>query len=178
VTDAFAWKRPILVAELPTEGRDYELAPDAAEREALARRVGVNAVPTLSANLHIAPDGRGGASVEGVLRASVTQMCVVTLEEFDNPIEEPISARFAPPETITDDSEGFVDIRGDDPPDPLVDGALDLAAVVGEFLALAVDPYPRKPGAVFESPAEPSAGKDSPFAALEKLKDRSSDKKR
>jgi uncharacterized metal-binding protein YceD (DUF177 family) len=178
VTEAFAWRLPILVADLPAEGRDYELIPDAAEREALARRAGVNAVPTLSANFHVAPDGRGGASVEGALRASVTQNCVVTLEEFDSPIEEPISVRFAPPETIVGDPDGLVDISGDDPPDPLVNGALDLAEVVGEFLALAVDPYPRKPGAVFEPPADPSHGKDSPFAALEKLKDRPSDKKR
>jgi uncharacterized metal-binding protein YceD (DUF177 family) len=177
VTEAFAWKLPIPVAELPAEGRDYELIPDAADREALARRAGVNAVPTLSANLHVAPDRRGGAAVEGVLRASVTQTCVVTLEEFDNQIEEPILMRFAPPETVTDDPDGLLDIGGDGPPDPLVNGALDLAAVVGEFLALAVDPYPRKPGAVFESPAEPSAGKDSPFAALEKLKDQPSGKK-
>jgi hypothetical protein len=177
VTEASAWKLPVRVAELPAEGRDYELIPDAAEREALARRAGVKAVPALSANLQVVPDGRGGASVDGVLRASVTQTCVVTLEEFDNLIEEQISVRFAPPEAITDDPDGLVDIEGDDPPDPLVDGALDLAAVLGEFLALAVDPYPRKPGAVFESLAEPSAG-GSPFAALEKLKDRSSDKKR
>jgi uncharacterized metal-binding protein YceD (DUF177 family) len=108
----------------------------------------------------------------------VTQTCVVTLEEFDNQIEEPISLRFAPAEEITDNPDGPVDIEGDDPPDPLINGGIDLADVVGEFLALAVDPYPRKPGAVFRSPAEPSAGMDSPFAALEKLKDPSSDKKR
>ena len=178
MTEAFVWKLPVPVAELPAQGRDYELIPDSAERESLARRAGVKAVPAFSANLQVVPDGRGGASVDGALRASVTQTCVVTLEEFDNLIEEPISVRFAPPETITGDPDGLVDIDGDDPPDPLVGGALDLAAVVGEFLALAVDPYPRKPGAVFEPPAEPSAGKGSPFAALEKLKDGPNGKKR
>jgi uncharacterized metal-binding protein YceD (DUF177 family) len=152
--------------------------PTAAEREVLARHAGVNAVPALAAKLHVIPDGSGGASVEGVLRGSVTQTCVVTLEEFDNPVEETISLRFAPPETIDGDPDGLIEVGDDDPPDPLVNGAVDLAAVVGEFLTLAVDPYPRKPGAVFESPAEPSAGKESPFAALEKLKDRSGDKKR
>ena len=113
-----------------------------------------------------------------MLRATVTQACVVTLEEFDNQVEEPISLRFAPTEEIADDPDGLVDIEGDDPPDPLVNGAVDLADIVGEFLALAVDPYPRKPGAVFQLPAEPPAGADSPFAALEKLKDPPSDKKR
>jgi uncharacterized metal-binding protein YceD (DUF177 family) len=178
VTELFAWKLPVVVAELPAEGRDYELIPNAAEREALARLAGVRAVPELSANLHVVPDGRGGASVDGVLRASVTQTCVVTLEEFDNRIEESVSMRLAPPEAISDNADGLVDIGADDPPDPLVDGAFDLAAVVSEFLALAIDPYPRKPGAVFESPAEPPVGKGSPFAALEKLKDPPNGKKR
>jgi uncharacterized metal-binding protein YceD (DUF177 family) len=178
VTESFAWTFPVPVADLPEEGRDYELIPDATQREALARRAGVSAVPTLFADLHVAPDGRGGASVEGVLRATVTQACVVTLEEFDNQIEEPISLRFAQAEEITDDPDGLVDIGGDDPPDPIVNGTVDLADVVGEFLALAIDPYPRKPGAVFQLPAEPSAGSDSPFAALEKLKDPPNDKKR
>jgi uncharacterized metal-binding protein YceD (DUF177 family) len=178
VTEPFAWTLPILVAELPGEGRDYEVIPDSTEREALARRAGVNAVRSLSADLHVAPDGRGGATVEGVLRATVTQTCVVTLEEFDNQIEEPISLRFAPAEEIADDPDGLVDIEGEDPPDPLVNGGIDLADVVGEFLALSVDPYPRRPGAVFQSPAEPAAGLDSPFAALEKLKEPPGDKKR
>jgi uncharacterized metal-binding protein YceD (DUF177 family) len=178
VIDDLEWKLPVVVSDLPPEGREYELVPNATERETLARHAGVIGVPALTANLQVTPDGSGGASVDGLLRGSVTQTCVVTLEEFDNPVDETISLRFAPPETIVDDPDGLIDIGEDDPPDPLVNGAIDLAAVVGEFLTLAVDPYPRKPGAVFESPADASAGKESPFAALEKLKSRSGDKKR
>ena len=55
----------------------------------------------------------------------------------------------------------------EDPPDPIVDGKVDLGALAAEFLALALDPYPRKPGAEFAAPevAEP----DSPFAELARL---------
>ena len=178
MTNELAWKFPVSVAELPEEGRDFDLAPDALEREALALHTGVNAVPKLNASLHVEPDGRGGANVDGTLRATVTQTCVVTLDEFDNEIDEAISIQFAPPETIAGDADGLVEIDESDPPDPLVNGEIDLAAVVGEFLALAIDPYPRKPGAVFQSPNEPSDSKGSPFAALEQLKDRPSGKKR
>jgi len=38
-----------------------------------------------------------------------------------------------------------------------------------EFLALALDPYPRKPGAVFAEPA-PEEPPESPFAKLARLK--------
>jgi uncharacterized metal-binding protein YceD (DUF177 family) len=170
------WKFPVAVAELAEAGKDFELTPDKTAREVLARHAGVNAVPHLTANLRLTPDGRGGATVEGTLRAAVTQNCVVTLEPFDNPIEENISLRFAPREMIEQATDGLVDLSGDDPPDPLVNGTLDLAAVIAEFLALAVDPYPRKPGAVFRPPADALA-KDSPFAVLGQLKGRASDKK-
>ena len=61
-----------------------------------------------------------------------------------------------------------------DLPDPIVDGRIDLGAVALEFLVLALDPYPKKPGVAFDDvvvgddDAEPSA-----FAALARLKDSS-----
>ena len=46
---------------------------------------------------------------------------------------------------------------------------VDLGAVATEFLLLGIDPYPRKPGAVFDAPpaGDPSS---HPFAALAALK--------
>ena len=68
------------------------------------------------------------------------------------------------------DGEGDVelDLEADDPPDVLDAETLDLARYLVEHLALALDPFPRKPGAVFEPPvgAEP----ESPFAVLKALK--------
>ena len=60
--------------------------------------------------------------------------------------------------------------RGDDePPEPLVDGTLDLGGLAVEFLILGIDPYPRKAGAQFSPPKAEDAG-EHPFAALESLK--------
>jgi len=50
----------------------------------------------------------------------------------------------------------------------LENDSIDLAAYVVEHLSLELDPFPRKPGAVFEPPAE--EGSASPFAVLRKLK--------
>ena len=57
----------------------------------------------------------------------------------------------------------------EDPPEPLREGAVDLGALATEFLLLGIDPYPRKPGAVFDAPpaGDPSS---HPFAALAALK--------
>src|SRR5271156_3377550 len=56
-------------------------------------------------------------------------------------------------------------------PEPLIGGVVDLGALATEFLILGLDPYPRKPGAVFELPQDvkPEPG---PFAALAGLKDK------
>ena len=51
-----------------------------------------------------------------------------------------------------------------DEPEPLIGGVVDLGAIATEFLILGLDPYPRKPGVVFEPPQDlkPDGG---PFAA-------------
>jgi hypothetical protein len=55
--------------------------------------------------------------------------------------------------------------------DPIVDGKLDLGALRVDFLALGLDPYPRKPGVEFVEPAsEAGTDRDSPFASLARLK--------
>ena len=168
MAETLRWSHPIVVADLPPEGIEVELVPDAETRAALARHVGVLAVPELLARFKITPDGLGGAEVRGNLAATVQQTCVVTLEPFDNPVAEPITVRFAPAVSPLARS---VEVREEDQPDPLVGGGFDLAAVTTDSLALAIDPYPRKPGAVFEPPAEGARGAgESAFAALGKLK--------
>ena len=54
---------------------------------------------------------------------------------------------------------GYRDVAADDPPEVLHDGAVDLGAVATEFLLLGIDPYPRKPGAVFDAPAGRRSGR-------------------
>jgi uncharacterized metal-binding protein YceD (DUF177 family) len=162
------WTMPVVVAELPDEGIEFEIVPDEATRAMLAKHAGVLAIPQLAAHVRIVREA-GGAVVNGSLRATVRQTCVITLEPFDNTVDEPISVRFVAPELMPTAPAGDVDAGTDDLPDPLVDGRIDLASVVTEFLTLSIDPYPRKPGAVFEAPRE-EAVRESPFAALAKLK--------
>jgi len=176
MAEAFAWKKPVAVAALPPDGAEFELVPDAETRVSLAHYAGVEALNALAARLTVKPDGRGGASVRGTLEADVRQTCVVTLEPFDNQIRESVSLRFAPAEAIAP-APPAIELGVVDPPDPLADGKLDLAAVVAEFLVLAIDPYPRKPGAAFVQPGEPGErAESSKFAALEQLKSRGSNK--
>lgn len=162
------YSHPVTVAEVPPGGLDVELKPDAAVREGLARHAGVLAVSAFTARLKVLPEGKEGLHVTGTLDAVVRQTCGVTLEPFDAPLHEAVDVHFVPAGTavppVEEDSEY-------DPPDEIVGGTVDLGALAGEFLALGVDPYPRKPGAVFEQPADQD-GAVSPFSSLARLKDR------
>ncbi len=46
-----------------------------------------------------------------------------------------------------------------DPPDPIVNGRIDLGQLAAEFLALGLDPYPRKPGVEFAPVVEDGANR-------------------
>ena len=57
-----------------------------------------------------------------------------------------------------------------DPPEPIENGIIDLGRLATDALYLAIDPYPRKPDAVFEPLVEAADPEDHPFAALKALK--------
>ncbi|MFG1432279.1 DUF177 domain-containing protein [Xanthobacter sp. V2C-8] len=155
------------VAEVPPHGVDVRIETSEAERASLARRMGVIAVPAFAATLHVAPEGADGLRVTGRLEAAVVQACGVTLEPFEAPVREEIEVHFVPAGTAV--PPGAEEDESYDPPDEIENGAIDLGALASEFLALGIDPYPRKPGVVFEAPAEDAAA-ISPFSALSRLK--------
>jgi hypothetical protein len=100
------------------------------------------------------------------------QTCVVTLEPFEAKISAPIDLNFAPPDKIAPRSRAGgeaaeIAVGEEDEPDPIVDGVIDLGAAASEFLTLNLDPYPRKPGVVFQPPvSDDDASEASPFSAL------------
>lgn len=169
VSDGRAWSYPLVVAEIPPEGAVLKLAPGEAERAALARHAGVLAVPSLNVDLKILPDGKGGLAITGDLAATVRQNCVVSLDPFDNEVKEQISLRFLP-ESATASARANDEDEGDEPVEVIQGGIIDLGALAAEFLALGVDPYPRRPGALFAPVTGDEGAASSPFAALAKLK--------
>jgi hypothetical protein len=169
------WSVPVAVDQVPEIGRHFDLEADAQARAAVAKLAGLDALPRLEAELDVARHGRAGLRVTGRVTATVGQICSVTLDPIENEIDEPIDVVFSPdaaPAVVDDgDEEGGrqVEVTADDGPEPLIDGVVDLGVVAVEFLILGIDPYPRKPGAVFEPQL---TGEDTghPFAALAALK--------
>jgi uncharacterized metal-binding protein YceD (DUF177 family) len=138
----------------------------AEECAALAQDFGLPRIQALSGDYQLKTSAKG-IHVTGTVKASITQVCVTTLDSFDSIIEEEVEVDFAEPVGMP--AEPPTDINEYEPPDEIVNGQIDLGGLTAEFLALGLDPYPRKPGVDF-SYQDPSDAKDSPFAALNKLK--------
>jgi len=168
------WSVPVTVAQIPDTGlhRDIEAGP--ATRDAMAAAAGLREILSASASLDVTPKGEGRVHVSGRVRARIGQTCVVTLDPIENDIDEPIDLIFAPPEQIPELAD-LVNEAADrdseipDPPEPIVNGVIDLGRLATDALFLGVDPYPRKPDAVFEPPVVAADPEDHPFAALKAL---------
>jgi len=162
----------------PEFSRPHRLTPDrrqvtleatAAEAEALARRFGILSVGALRATLDLVPEPSGAVRARGRLQAAVEQACVATLDPVSQEVDVPLDLRILPEgaEPADDDPESpdEIESRG---------GAVDLGEAVAEQLALALDPYPRLPGAALDLPddavEEEAPERPNPFAALAKLR--------
>ncbi len=163
--------RPYTVERLPAGGTDFAIQASAEERQALLRRFDLVALEELEAGGRVQPvPGRGLIEVEGRLRAALSQRCVVTLE----PVPAQVEAEFRRIFSLDQDRASEVEVDPEaDEPEPLESGVIDVGELVAEELAVALDPYPRAPGAdaalaeVAPPNGEPVA---TPFASLALLR--------
>jgi uncharacterized metal-binding protein YceD (DUF177 family) len=164
-----SWSVPVVLHDIPDAGRRYQLAPDGSARARICQVADIDDLPRMVVSFEVVRRGRDAVRVVGHVSATVAQTCVVTLEPILNEVEEEVDVTYTFGSSEADRPALDVEFTGDDPPEPLVDGTLDLGRVATEFLMLGIDPYPRKAGAVFEAPKEGNE-EGHPFAALAALK--------
>lgn len=176
------FSRPRPAVNLPSEGRAFSAAASADECRALATRLGLLAIGRLRVEGLMRPRSKGKQVVlQAALSAEVTQRCVVSLEPVVNTIDVAFERVFE--FGIGDEWAQFGDASRDlvlgtpeiDAADPIFDDAIDIGEAAAEQLALELDPFPRAPGAVFESLenepiADVAAEAAHPFAALNRLR--------
>lgn len=136
------FSRPIRPSELGEAGLTLELEADAAERAGLAARYGLVELGAFSAAARL-EWVRGGRLLKlaGRLRAELVQTCVVTLEPVAHRIDAEFELLYRAAGAGPEDADGVEDAE------LLEADSLDVAEAVAVELALALDPYPRKPGA-------------------------------
>ena len=170
--DKIEFSRAVTLEEIGREGLHKDLEASAEECMALAPRLGLLAIGSVSAKLDIRKSKDGSVvTVTGRLAAKVTQECIVTLEPVEAEVSAELSERFVRQEEI--EPEAVVEVEDEEWYDEIIEGdSIDIGEMVSQCLTLELEPYPRKEGIEFElseSDLNPE-GVIGPFAELAGLK--------
>lgn len=140
------------------------------ELAALAERFGLLGIARLEADYALHRDA-GGVIAKGRVSAAATQACGATGEPIPAVIDEDFHLRFLP-----EGGESVEEIElSVDALDTMfhAGGAIDLGEAAAETFALALDPFPRAPGAaeILKAAGVKSEDEVRPAGALAGLKD-------
>lgn len=140
--------RPMTAAEARRQAGPLHLVATPDERAAIAARFGLVALDRLEAGLLFTCDGED-IGVTGTLAADVVQACVATGEPIPARVATPLTVRFVPNDRLeVAETDAEVELVGDE-----LDiigyagGRFDVGDMVAETMALALDPFPRRPDA-------------------------------
>lgn len=156
--------RPQRADGIGKAGLTVEIIATNPECAAVARRLGIPALRSLVGKFHLQAIEGGAVAATGTFSARLVRDCVVSLEAFETTQRETFRLRFVLEghESEDPDPESEDEI-------PFTGGVIDLGEALVEQVALDLDPFPRKDGAVLpEEEAAPETA--SPFAALAALR--------
>ncbi|MEQ8285339.1 YceD family protein [Thalassospira sp.] len=160
------------------------------ERAALAKRFELVSIDSLKAELTIKISSNGEVTVHGPMSAQITQNCVTTLAPVPEAVEDTVDVLFSPhvsEDDLPSNPDDLENLSEEElmallnQPEPLVDNKIDVGEVVAQFLAVAMDPYPRQEGAelpkLVMAEEEAEEERPNPFAQLAGLKEQLEKKK-
>ncbi|NQV99455.1 MAG: DUF177 domain-containing protein [Rhodospirillales bacterium] len=172
--------RPVEADSLIHGQSQKTLQASAPECAALSQRFAIDALNYLKGNLGLQRSGSGNRlkiMVHGQLEAEIVQTCVVSLEPFTTSITAEFDTVFDA-RADDDDANWELDPQADDPPEPIVDGNIDLGELLAQSLSLEIDLHPRKPGVEGDPSVSGTANhaadkgppaSENPFAALKNM---------
>jgi uncharacterized metal-binding protein YceD (DUF177 family) len=160
------FSRPLPVAHISMNEALREIAATPEECAAVAARLGLAGLLSFKASFRISRPPRGqGFLAEGRVQARAIRVCVVSLDEFEEPTDIAFKIRFVDEESPPEEAESEANYAFEDGPDEYVyeDETLDLGEAAVQEYALSLVPYPRKPGATLPDAATEPV---NPFAVL------------
>jgi len=144
------------------------------DRKKVAEWAGLPGVDRFEARISVARLGPTRFAYKAHVEAEIRQTCTVSLVPVFNQIDLDFTRDLhvvAKLSRAVDFSSELTAAAGDDEvPEEIDNTNFDLAAPVMEEFLLAIDPYPRAPGAHFDAPQEKADAPESPFAVLKSLK--------
>jgi hypothetical protein len=166
------FSRPLDITRVPPRGSLETISAEPQECTDLARRFGLPALHSLSANLQVSRWRGEGLKIRGRFTADLDQTCVVSLETFRSTLTDEFESYFLPAGAAGD---GRAQIEEGDA-EPFENGIIDMGEAVAEAVALVLDPYPKRPGVAFsdlideeEASGQDNVAETNPFADLVRL---------
>ena len=164
----------ILLAEALGEAAKFvRLEANAVECAALAVRFELVSVESLVGDLIIERiKGSEIIRVRGRMSAEIQQFCVISGETVRGNLVESVDERFSSSDETGIEIE--IAFEEENPPEPIMEGKIDLAEIIAQYLAVAIDPYPRAPGAKIPQQYQDEEGdmletRKNPFEVLSSL---------
>lgn len=168
------FSRPLDVTRVPPQGSTERIEAEPPECAALAQRFGLPALHGLEAELKVSRWRGEGLKIKGSFTVDLDQTCVVSLDIFRSTLAGEFENYFLPAGSSAGTDRTAI-AEGD--AEPFEHGIVDMGEAVAEAVALALDPYPKKPGITFADVLEDKASSEaaepseaSPFAGLERLR--------
>lgn len=162
----------VSAGEVGEPGLRFARRATAEERVRLAAALEIVAVRTLDAACDIERQSGGRYRLQGRIRADVTQSCVVTLEPVDSTVEATIAVQFFPDGELPERAPVEREALSVEDQEALADDRIEIGRLIFEHLAAGLDPYPRKAGVEFTWRDDTEGGRNSPFAALARLREK------
>jgi len=183
---------PVLIdqGEIGLQPYRREITAGDVDRKEIAAFLEIPDVESLNATLILQrlPGNKAVIHVEGLLKAAITQSCVITDAPVKARLEDEFEAWFADPssfvsftkaknEKASKTPEGEVQIVDErEDPEPIINGKIDIGDLVVQYLSLALPQYPRAHGVRWDNSDDPEIAppegtqRPNPFAALKGLK--------
>jgi uncharacterized metal-binding protein YceD (DUF177 family) len=159
----------VKLSEIGNHSHGIRLAADAAARSGLMARFDLAALDSLEAEISLKPDASGVVAT-GRFTASLAQYCIASNDPVPAMLDETVHIRFIPEPTVG----GEIELEAGDCDTMFDDGqAIDLGEAVAQSLGLALNPYPRSPGAekILKAAGVKTEEEAAPAGALASLKD-------
>lgn len=157
-------------------------------RKALCVRLELAVISSLSADVTLHREKGNVIHVNGLMKANVTQHCVVTMDPVQTQIEQTFEGWYADQDRIvmlakarherlgrlTDSEIPILEEKED--PEPLANGMIDIGELIVQSLSLALDDFPRRRGLEETEVVEISVGptesslRKNPFEGLKNWK--------
>ncbi|QTP64418.1 hypothetical protein HUT03_03885 [Candidatus Liberibacter africanus] len=144
-----------------------KIEADILDCEKLAAQWGVISVESWYADVKLSVWKKVGVRMSGNVCATIVQSCVITLEPVLSKAEDtvgcifvPSSSKFLYPNGDTSGKKNVVEVRELDILHFSDGGIIDIGAVAADFTAVAINPYPKKEGAIFSHACDGNKSKN------------------